>query len=525
MGELIHIPPGNFPEDYDHGHFAVVGKPRQGKTYYCKWMIKEIKKRLVRNNKYAPDGEVPIYVFVSKTSKGDWVKKEADGENLVPYEHVYTEWDEEITKKIYIDCAETECGLIMFDDFKAGVSFRSEKFAQLFRDMSHVGVQIMAIGHKHTDLPAIVRQTATHAIIIPINDIDALKQMANAYLGGDIRKLKNAMKYIDRNKFQLIKINLDTSQIALHAAPDPKTAGIDTSATGMGARYIHAKNQAGNIDAGNVNNDLSDRNVNVNGGLYTDNSNNYKQNIIQTDSQTIIDNNVTQNNNMVINNRAEHNMQRQTIQYRQDLNDLAKVNRIREYLYRSVLTDQERNTCASELGYSLRTNKVTPYNIFSHGYDVEFMNKFFPNDAYTAKDNVSQMVSNYSAPVIEAVQGGNLLGLGVKHFGHKALTLLKNKTGMFKKKKKINRKERFQRRLILLRNTIIHRNGRENGWVLEEGVKYDIKKALQSVIKEPVDEQKWQIQALDVLRDFFIQDYKNEINLIKDLKAKNIPYL
>lgn len=506
-----------FPDDYKTGHFVLIGASGSGKTYYAKYILKTVADRM-RARGQTHEGEPPVFVYVGGVSAHDWTDPEADGATVVPEGHVFTAWDDDSHRAILQAADAAKGGFIVFDDFKDAMNFHTDRrFQQMFRAMRHMGVQLLAIGHTPNDVPPVVRDNVTHAVLFFTTNLEAMRELANVYLGGDFGAIRDAMRGLEGNA--VFKINTRRNTRAIHAAPPPGESGIATSDVGLAEPLQNVRVGGGSLgsEVGGVG--VSGRQVSVSGGTYNDASQNTQylqltQNIqaqIQQNQLTYADIRMRAAINREIDEaRVHHNSRLKMLEGREELKSL---------LLSPWLPAGDRDRAASLLAQTLGDNTITPYNMFREGRDVAFMQTYYPTVAYTPKNDALAAASTY-APLAVAAAGSDrgafmgeafkALGPAVAQRASAGVALLTGGSAASRDTAKVAARKRA-------RGLIVNRTGRRNGWALPPGEKAELVAALRPTLKDPseVDSSNYVGIALDLLKEFFPADFEAERRLAR----------
>ena len=127
-------------------------------------------------------------------------------------------------KAVVDNATAAKCGFVVFDDFKGALDFHTDKrFKQMVRVMRHLSVQLLAIGHTPNDVPPVVRDNVTHALLFASSNADTIRELAGVYLAGDRRALAEAMRGLRGNA--VFKVNVRRNTRAIHSAPPPNESG------------------------------------------------------------------------------------------------------------------------------------------------------------------------------------------------------------------------------------------------------------------------------------------------------------
>jgi hypothetical protein len=383
MSQLIKHPPQNdFPKDYYKGHFGVIGGTGSGKTYYTKYIIKEMVRRFKEKNILC-EGKPAVFVLVSEISSSDWLNPEKNGKRLIPEGHVFTEWTQEIRDEIQEKCVKAGRGFIVFDDFKSKIDFHHDKsFNEMFRTFRHIRVQLLAIGHKPTDLPPLCTQNINHLLLFSTSDVQSIKKLADMYLGGNKQKLIKGLRNIEENG--VVKINIKKGDLAIHKAPPPNVSGFSTTNDDDDDQndddqdHDTPQNQeingAKNIHSGNSNRAGRD---------YQDNSTNYNQNIVNLD-QDVINNTFNEYRLRRERMKQEHQLDLDRIHYDQKISYEKSKEDVKNMLQDPLLSGKELYECCNKMNMILGRTDINSSNVFS-GPDKEFMDIYYPHCGYTGK--------------------------------------------------------------------------------------------------------------------------------------------
>lgn len=512
-----------YPDDYKAGHFVVVGPTGSGKTYYAKYLVRAASERMARAGKLAPDGAPPIYVFSGAISAHDWTDPEPDGQPLVAPGHVFTAWNDDTQRAVLEGASAVTAGFVVFDDFKDAMNFHADpRFKQMFRAMRHLGVQLLAVAHTPNDVPPVVRDNVTHALIFFTSSLSAIRELASVYLSGDIAALRGAIKSLPPHA--AFKINTRQNTRAVHAAPPPSESGLATSGVGLdeGDR-IQVGGSAG-AELGSIG--LCGRSVNVSGGAYHDASRNtqYVQ-LNQNIEAQIRQNQVTYAD---IRARAAINreLEEERVLHKARLARLEEREELKDLLLSPWLTGGDRDRAALLLARATGNPKVTPYNLYADGADERFMAAHYPQIPYEPRSGPASAVSCY-APLVTAAatrDRGALVAEGFKAFAPTFVDGLRRRVRPRAPPAGDREREREkQRARERARRLIVHRPGRAQGWrgVAEDPAALrELLAALRGVLRDPA--QATPAAAMPLCLDFLRRHFPDDFAAEKELAARRL---
>ncbi len=514
-----------FPTDYNAGHFALVGATGSGKTYYAKWLLRTRGAMLTSDEK----GNPPLFVFVGSHSAHDWYEEESDGHPVVPRGNVATEWTADARNKALGVIEDCGGGMMLFDDFKGALDYHTDRpFANLCKTIRHIGGQVAVIGHTPADIPPAVKDNITHAVLFFTSNTDAIQKLANAYLGGDRRALRAALNALEENG--VVKINVKKNRRNLHIAPPPSESGVATSGVGLDETHnIPVGGGAqGPVSLGST--AISGRHVAVAGNAtYNDDSvNNQFVQVSQDIRAQVQQNQVTYND---IRARADLSMEidEKRLHHQARMDNLRNHTRVRELLLKPWLSGAERDETAGLLACALGDNTVTPYNMFSSGRDVDFMESYYPAMGYVGRPEAMSKALTY-APMATAVfsgDRGNMMGEMFKAFAPRAASFVQTAVARHAPrrnsemhpaaKKRTMREARARRGVRRVRDLFVSRPRRSSGLDVKPALRVDIIAALRLTLKSPadVDDSNWKEFTLRLLKKHFPSDFEREVRLVR----------
>lgn len=364
-----------FPNDYLAGHFVMVGGTGTGKSYYAKYIVKELSMR---------KPNLQVFVFVAPISAHDWLASEQDGSVLVPPDNVYQEWPPGILQLLNEKLRETKCGLVIFDDFKSQVDYHTNKdFKELFRVLRHLGTQIFAISHTPNDVPPVARDGVTHAIFTYSSNRNTITELARNYLGGDVGRLAAVLK--EASDYAVVKINKTQNSIRLHRAGGVSTSALGCAVAGGGddlAAPGGAELQIGqSLRQGASVSQVGRGNVRVN-GTYNDASvtNQYlklQENLVAQQRM-----NAVALQDMRARARLNQDLEIEREEHAQRLRQIRENAEALDLLHKPAPSAEEQARLAEILAKRLGDAGITPHNFRARGADVEFMQLHYPGVPY-----------------------------------------------------------------------------------------------------------------------------------------------
>ena len=510
-----------FPSDYGSGHFAFIGKTGSGKTYYAKYVIKN----LVEAFPVLPGtARKPVYVFCGHASAHDWNDAEADGAQLVAAANVFTTWTGEIVARILAELKSVKRGLLIFDDFKSAFNYHAdEKFKDMFRVLRHEGAQMMVLAHSSNDIPPVARGNVDHVLLAATSNLQLMKELADNYLSGDAAALKKAFAQLGalQNR-SMLKLNTRTNTRAIHAAPPPELSGVSTSAIGTAgtAAGTAAGNEFRGMDAS-----ISMRTSNVH-GTYNDASHNTQ--LVQLN--TSISAQIAQNtlNLQATRTRAELNRQLalEEVGHLSALKTLQDREALKTLLLKPYLSGDERDQAAGLLSAALGDSAITPFTMWG-GADAAFMAAYYPAVSYTQKNAALTAVTTYT-PLVAAMAAKNAATAAVEIF--KAAPVLLAKTGFLENRGvsgflEKNGLSRFLEKKDAgpspgtvarerARALIVFRPRREEGWFVSSLDRHALVAAMRNTVSRPetVTEKNVVGVAMEMLKDFYPADFETEVS-------------
>ena len=506
---IIH----GFPEDYSTGHFAFIGKTGSGKTYYAKYVIKN----LIDRFPFLMDSlRKPVYVFCGHASVHDWNDAESDGLQLVNAANIFTTWNDEIVKQLLAELKSVKRGLLIFDDFKSAFNYHAdEKFKDMFRVLRHLGAQMMVLAHSPNDIPPVARGNVDHVLLAATSNLQMMKELADNYLSGDSTAIKKAFSQLGalQNR-SMLKLNTRENTRAIHAAPPPELSGVSTSSIGTSGDAQNQHNSLG--DFRGMEASINMRSANVN-GVYNDASHNTQ--LVQLN--TSISAQIAQNNLNLQATRSRTELNRQLaleeVQHMAVLKSLQDRETLKNFLLKPYLSGEERDQAAGLLSSTLGDSSVTPFNMWD-GADQAFMSAYYPTISYNKKNSALTAITTYT-PLMSAVATKNTSNAVVEMF--KAGPLLFNKglalVGVDRKKPVEKSQGTIAREKA--RAMIVYRADRER-WFTSAREKTEFMAAMRNTVRNPetVTEKNIVVMAMEMLKEFYPADYKDE--MVAFLKKK-----
>lgn len=403
MGELIQYPARELPPEFRTGHFVINGGTGSGKSFYTKWLIKH----RARDFPLGPDGHPPVFVFVSPISADQWTLPEKDGSITVPRDHVFTAWTTDAEQTVAREIYETKCGFVVFDDFATEGNYHGNKnLQQLFRTARQKGVQLAIISHSPHDVPPVVRNNASHAIIAKTSNTETIKDLAQSYLMGDTHRLATIMRNGVPKHTMLV---VTDGTIGLHKAEDDAIQGVANVPIGGDARQDAG---VGGLQA------QARGNVTV-GGTYHDHSTN--QQYLQLEQNIKIRQeslNFTRAEVLTRGDVHRENERRQ-FDHEREMRQLRDREDTRRLLYSTILSREERDKIARVVGEGLNDRRVTSFNVFD-GYDTKWMALYYPELSYTQRARGQAMLATHGGMLEDVVRGDSVSAM--VDIGRAALT-------------------------------------------------------------------------------------------------------
>ena len=513
MGDfnVIH----GFPEDYSTGHFAFIGKTGSGKTYYAKYVIKNL---IDRFPFLADSLRKPGYVFCGHASVHDWNDAEADGLQLVAAANIFTTWNDEIVRQLLAELKSVKRGLLVFDDFKSAFNYHAdEKFKDMFRVLRHLGAQMMVLAHSPNDIPPVARGNVDHVLLAATSNLQMMKELADNYLSGDSAAIKKAFAQLGalQNK-SMLKLNTRDNTRAVHAAPPPELSGVSTSSIGTSGSDSQNQSSMQGGDFRGMEASIGMRAANVN-GVYNDASHNTQ--LVQLN--TSITAQIAQNNLNLQATRSRTELNRQLaleeVQHMAALKALQDRETLKNFLLKPYLSGEERDQAAGMLAAALGDSSVTPFTMWG-GPDRAFMAAYYPTISYNKKNSSLAAVTTYT-PLMAAVATNNTSSAVVEMF--KAGPMLLNKglalAGVDRKKAAEKSQGTVAREKA--RAMIVYRPNRGR-WFTGSREKTEFMAAMRNTVRNPetITEKNVVAVSMEMLKEFYYGDYKDEMAFYLDNK-------
>lgn len=374
----------DFPDDYRTGHFVLVGKTGSGKTYYAKYVAKNLKLLYP---------QMQTHAFVSSKSSEDWQDMDLT---------VHTSWERDELMRINDELIANKKGLLIFDDFRGDLDYHHDKiFYTWLTEMRKHGTQIIILVHDVNAVPPVVRCNVTHAILTFSNSVPMVAALAKEYLGGNVHRLSEVMRKVCDNA--VVKINCTRNTIDIH-----KASGVSTSAVGTeheGSERIGGINIPIGVTGASVH-AMNRGGVAVN-GTYNDAS--ISNQYLQLNADTIVQQRTQMLNYQDMRNRAslQHELAMAGEENRRSLTAAQNVNDAYILLHQSTLSDEERHKLGSILATCLKRPEINAYNFRRLRADVTFMGLYYPRTPYTPPDLMVQTLSS----AIPKMISGNTAGV------------------------------------------------------------------------------------------------------------------
>jgi len=343
------------------GHIGIYGGTVSGKTYYMKYIISE----LLSAGKYLPN---EVYVFT--TSEYQWSE----------YENLYTEWEKIIQVKNNIIASPNKRGLIILDDFNQSIpggTANNKDYTTLFNRGRHVGIRIITVGHKPTDLSKTARESLLYAITGFSSNIEYVNELAKYYFMNQMGQLKNLLiEAQQKGKYTMLVINKRTLDTSLDKAP----SNAITPYTNEGV----SANTPGEISPANTGN----LGVINNKSCVNDNSKNMVNYNInnQVEIQQIINRNEVNNKLSEIN--YKHNLKMKRMREKEECKELC---------LKFSKSDEEVKRQIHLLNKFCQLSCINTFNM--EKYAKLFMNHYYPDVSYGTSASsraVKNIGNNYS---------------------------------------------------------------------------------------------------------------------------------
>lgn len=509
-----------FPDDYNRGHFAFIGRTGSGKTYYAKYVIKS----LIETMPTLPDGRPPVFVFVGKISSHDWLDPEPGGYPLVPAENVTTEWIEDFRTKMLHDLDITKRGLVVFDDFKSAMNYHTDtSFTEMFRVLRHLNTQLLVIAHAANDIPPVARSGVTHVIIAPTTNMNLMRELATSYLAGDTTALRAAFTQIasaaSRGERPMLKLNTVTGTRSIHTAPPPAVSGVTTSALGAEATDTVA------IAAHGVSGGIGMRSTRVD-GTYNDASHNVQNVVVDTSiAATVAQNRVSL---MAARDRAEltRSLELEGVRHEAIVRRARDRETLRGLLLSPFLSAEDRDTAASILARELGDSTITSYNLWERRADVTFMTSFYPDVPYRPRNPTSAAISTYAPLAMAAAKSDHttLVGESLRAIGSggisRALALIGVDTPADASVPTPGAAARERvRRWVVFRD-----RGGDGRWFSSAGDRAELMSALRACMVNPASVTRENVieKTLNMLKKYYPADYLSEMENIRAVTRRRL---
>lgn len=401
MGEIINLADGHFPEAYTNGsHFALIGATQGGKSYYAKWLTLRL------SNFAREEGEdpLPIHVFSGPSGAYQWERPEPEGRSVTTPDRVYTEWTKEKFDEIQHEAGEKGGAIILFDDFLGQINYHhNEVFKNLFRTIRHLNVVLIVVAHNATDIPPVVRANIGHTVIAYTNNGNLIEQLSKDYLGrGEMHRLESALKGLQGGYSMVVvsKANgggpptitthragpLFTDRISL-----PPGAHVDIGGHTFGGVQAQAR---GDVTVG---------------GHYNDHSRNAQYLEVRNDVRIQQENHISTVQTQMITNRMQMTMDRERVKHTADLARLRNREEVLDLLSQSYHTPDELMKISGVIRGGLQGEPVTELNVFTRGYDVAWMRKYYPDVPYTGR-SLSETRLNTGIGMAQSLVSGDYVG-------------------------------------------------------------------------------------------------------------------
>lgn len=382
------------PPDKIIGHTLVIGSTGSGKSYFIRSLTKYLGYDI--NN---------TLIFCDEISSEQWLETGK----------IYNRWDEDSSSEIRSfaikNKKQNSSSLIIFDDFWNKINMSKNKnFIELFQNIRHSNARIIIAIHTVNDLPATVKENIAQIFLAYIQSNHLRSELATTFFGGNIAELHRLMDEVSEMPYNILhrnKITRETSicnasmlspetpkEVSKEVLPwkDPSALRGASEETPLGLRG------ASSDDCKITAYDATKKTI-INGGSYSDNSQNISNHNVQIDTniqKTMTMNKMSleysldksQQNNLIEENNYYHARKMEKIKQK---------DRIRELIYKDQLTPPERHEVAQGIAKFIKDSSVTHTNFRTHKYDQEFMCKYFPKDNYVSPgDNFIDMIATHT---------------------------------------------------------------------------------------------------------------------------------
>jgi hypothetical protein len=417
----------------DVGHILIYGPTYSGKTYFCKYLIEQLK----------PEN---IYVFTStpRAWKG--------------YE-LYDDFDGNITKiltdsQYLFDNQEDErCNqIVVFDDYNDKINtITNKKYKELFTGGRHKGIRVINLAQQSKAIGPTVRDNVKYVFTMALTSADEVKSIADTYFNKERFEFKKIInKAHETNTYSTVMLNVQTRKTKTIVAPEKKKSNIpsldkQTDILTVRPRLNNDTNQYQitkdvNLPQDSVLNinpsDAIDNRVvsydqiqydtrqgensqfgnkYANGNMIDNSHNNFNIDY-QFKNQQLKETNIVNNQNRVYTNKVSNQMELDNHKHKQDLKRFEYIDKTIELLNTPdfQLTGDDKDFIAKVFNYTLKPTKKNfdryNYNgvgvkIFLKKYDDRIVNNIEKKSQYLTTIEKVADIAFSDNPILQISKG------------------------------------------------------------------------------------------------------------------------
>lgn len=388
-------------------HTLVFGNTGSGKSHWLRYFLKKCMLQL-------DISKSNIFVFVAQISAYQWEER---GYNT------YTEWDldkineiKDISLGAFNKQTQMGGAIIVFDDFNEEINTRqNDDLVALYTTSRHVGIRMISVSHSFSSVGNKIRDNIAYAVIMSSvgSKIDMVQNLSKLYLGGDVKKLRDALKQLQDIEFSCLIIDKKGKLYYDKAPKEDESTGEPCSTSNAIEPYqLQRKSNTeinpSMLDKNKLNMGVS--NVLNNSGVYNDASStqyNISNNVnIQSEKQMM----VWQHQKSIIN----YNFQKK-------FNLLQERDRLKGLLVKYPKSRNDINNIINLLRTFCQTTKINSINYEQYGN--RFLQHYYPEchlqiPTTRGVDIKERSLTYLQDYVLENSTSGLVMDVGAKLLGY-----------------------------------------------------------------------------------------------------------